>query len=127
MNMIFIDTSVWIEFFKQNPDYVPEVTTLLESKKVVVIELIYAELLYGASNQKEKDVLVAYWKTLPKIKLAGDFLIESAEIANAGNYHNLGVGLIDAVIARVTIQNQFKLWTLDKKLINYLEKKYLYK
>jgi predicted nucleic acid-binding protein len=127
MSMILIDTSVWIEFFKQNPDYVHEVITLLESKKVVVIELIYAELLYGAKNQKEKNVLVAYWKTLPKIKLAGDFLIESAEIANAGNYHNLGVGLIDAVIARVTIQNQFKLWTLDKKLIKCLEKKYLYK
>ena len=125
--MIIVDTSIWIEFFRQNPDYVSEMTSLLENKRVITIEPIFAELIYGAKNTKEKNMLMAYWKVLPRIRFNEGFLLGSAEFANANNFQNSGIGLIDAVISKATIQSQSLLWTLDKRILNTLEKKYLYK
>jgi predicted nucleic acid-binding protein len=52
--MILIDTSVWIEFFKQDNRFVEEVTTLLMNKMVVTIETIFSELLYGVRDNRDK-------------------------------------------------------------------------
>jgi predicted nucleic acid-binding protein len=125
--MIIIDTSVWIEFFKQHSDYVNEIALLLESKMVVTVEPIFSELLYGAKGNKEKGKILAYWKVLPKIKFTEGSFIECAEFANTNNYQSIGIGLMDAIICRAAIQNQYKLWTLDKKIIKSLDKKALYK
>jgi predicted nucleic acid-binding protein len=38
-----------------------------------------------------------------------------------------GIKLIDACIIYSIIHNNCKLWTLDKKMAKFLDKKYLYK
>ncbi len=43
-----MDTSVWVEFFRQNSAYVDEIKELLEKQKVITIEPVFSELLYGA-------------------------------------------------------------------------------
>jgi len=47
-NMILVDTTIWIEFFKSNPAYFSKMESLLESNVVITIEPIFAELLYGS-------------------------------------------------------------------------------
>jgi len=37
-----------------------------------------------------------------------------------------GIDLIDACLIYATIETNSVLWTLDKKFINFLDKKYLY-
>ena len=125
--MILIDTSVWIEFFKQNPGFVDEVILLLESRMVITIEPVFSELLYGAKGEKEKKIIMAYWKTLTRILFKEGSFIECAEFANLNNYQNLGIGLMDAIICKAAIQNGYKLWTLDKRIINSIDKEVLYK
>ena len=51
--MILVDTTIWIEFLKQNPVYVGEMETLIESKQLVTIEPVFAELIYGSRSDKE--------------------------------------------------------------------------
>jgi len=124
--MIIIDTSIWIEFFRQNPEYVREMTSLLENRQGVAIEPVFAELVYGSKSRKERNLLMAYWKVLPKFSIQEGFLLESAEYANTNNHQNLGIGLIDSIIIMVTWQNQARLWTLDKKLMNSIDARFLY-
>ncbi len=64
--MIVLDTSIWIEFFKQNPSYHLVVKDLLERQKVLAIDCIFGELLQGARDKRERDLLIEYWINLPK-------------------------------------------------------------
>jgi predicted nucleic acid-binding protein len=125
--MILIDTSIWIEFFKSNPVYVGEIEGLLENKEVLSIEPVFAELLFGCRNDKERGLILSYWKVLPKITFSDGFLIDSAEYANRNNFFNLGIGLIDSTLIHATIINKCQIWTLDKKVLNRIDKLFIYK
>jgi predicted nucleic acid-binding protein len=125
--MILADTSVWIEFFKQNKDFTNEMIELLESKSIISIEPVFAELLYGSRNNSERTIILAYWKVLPKIKFSEGSFIESADFANKNNYLNMGMGIIDATLIKAANENKYLIWTLDKKIINNMDKHFLYK
>jgi predicted nucleic acid-binding protein len=124
--MVLTDTTVWIEFFKSNPVFFNEMESLLESKEVITIEPIFAELLYGARSHKERSMILSYWKVLPHIRFTDGTLIESADFGNKRDYLNLGIGLIDSILVRATIENKYLIWTLDKKILNNLAKQFLY-
>jgi len=125
--MILVDSTIWIEFFKSKTDFVDEMESLMESKNVITIEPIFAELLYGSSGDKERNKIISYWKVLPGINFSEGSFIESADFANKSNFHNVGIGLIDSILINATIKNKCLLWTLDKKILNNLDDKFLYK
>ena len=125
--MIIVDTSIWVGFLKQNPDFVNEMESLLEKKEVITIEPIFSELIFGVRSDKEKKVILSYWKVIPRIRFIEGSFIESADFANKNNYHNIGVGLIDAILIKATIENKHLVWTLDKKILNNLNRLFLYK
>jgi len=125
--MILADTTIWIEFFKSNPVFFNGMESLLESKEVITIEPIFAELLYGSRSHKERSIILSYWKVLPHIKFIEGTLIESADFGNKGNYINVGIGLIDTILVKATIENKYLIWTLDKKILTNLDKQFLYK
>ena len=125
--MILADTSIWIEFFKSNPVFVNTMESLLENKNVITIEPVFAELLYGSRSDNERNIILSYWKVLPKIKFTEGSFIESADFANKKNYHNAGIGLIDSILTKAVTANKCLIWTLDRKILNILDDKFLFK
>ena len=125
--MIIVDTSIWIEFLKQNPTITDEMIVLLENKEVATIEPIFSELIYGVRNEKEKSKVTGFWKILPKVVFGSGTLIDAASFANKSGFQNKGIGLIDAVIIKTSMDNNYKVWTLDNKLKSALSTQYLYK
>lgn len=125
--MILLDTSVWIEYLRQNRDYVDEVNLLLNSQFITTFEPVFAELLYGARSDKDKKLLMAFWNVLPKIEKSENMLLEAADYANQKNFQNLGIGLFDALIIQAVVKHGLKLWTLDKKILRNIEEMYIYK
>jgi predicted nucleic acid-binding protein len=125
--MILVDTSIWIEFFKQNPVFTNEMESLLESKLIITIEPIFAALICGSRSEKEKNILLSYWKVIPRIKFSEGSFIDAANFADKNNYLNIGIGLIDAILAKASIENKYLIWTLDKKILKNLDKQFLYK
>lgn len=123
--MVLVDSTIWIEFLKSNPVYQSDMEALLETKNVYAIEPVFAELLYGSRSNKERNRIISYWKVLPKIPFGEGSLIESAQYANANNYHNLGIGLIDSILINATIKNKCFIWTLDKKIIKNIDENFL--
>ncbi len=124
--MVLIDSNIWIEFLKSKPNFIKEVELLLESKQVITIEPIFSELLYGTRSDKEKNIILSYWKVLPKIKFNEGSLLEAADFANKSNYHHLGIGLMHSILIKSTISSKCLIWTLDKKIIANIDKKLLY-
>jgi predicted nucleic acid-binding protein len=125
--MIVIDTSVWIEFLKQNPLYASKVNELLENREVPAVEFIFGELLQGAKNKREKKMITDYWKTLPKCSQENAW-IEAGKYSSENKLFSKGIGLIDCAIIISARKHHAKIWSLDKKLNDILgeEEKFVY-
>jgi predicted nucleic acid-binding protein len=125
--MILVDTSVWIEYFRQNETIVQAIQPLLRNQEVVTLEPIFSELLYGVRNKRERKIVESYWQVLPRIEYGENSMIGAAIFANSNDYHNLGIGLMDAIIIRSALEGNHLLWTLDARIIGNLDKNHIYR
>ncbi|MCL1813286.1 MAG: hypothetical protein FWG29_07175 [Treponema sp.] len=64
--MIILDTSIWIEYLKNNQMYFPRISKLLESKEILAVECVFGELLQGVKNKSEKEIILNFWTHMPK-------------------------------------------------------------
>lgn len=119
--MIVPDTSIWIEFLKQNMEVTARFLPLLETRQIATIEPIFAELLYGIRRPRDKELVLSYWQILPRMDFQSGSMLKAAQFANDNNYHNSGVGLMDAAILRPVLDKGFKIWTLDKRILSVLD------
>ena len=124
--MIILDTSVWIEFLKNNPEYYSKVKDLLENRKVLAIECIFGELLQGAKSKREIEIISLYWENLPKAIIENGW-IEAGKYSSINKLTSIGVGIIDSFIIVTARKVKASIWSLDKKLNSLLskEEKYL--
>ena len=115
--MILVDTSVWIDFFRQNNPVVEKVLSpLLEEGEVVALSAVFGELLQGARDEREMKTLLEFWSSLPKIDEAGLF-IEAGKLSADHKLFSKGVGLLDGYILAACIKYKLDLWSLDKRLV----------
>ncbi len=54
---ILVDTSAWIEFFREKAPYHKAILELLDSRRICCTGIVLAELIRSAKSQKELDVL----------------------------------------------------------------------
>jgi predicted nucleic acid-binding protein len=115
--MIVIDTSVWIEFFRQTVKTTSElVSSYLDDGEVIALSPIFGELLQGSKSDDEEKIILEFWRSLPKINET-DLWIEAGRLSNKKKFTSKGIGLIDSFILVAVKFNKLSLWTLDKKLL----------
>ncbi len=112
--MIIVDTSVWIEFFRNNNYYINIIEKLIEERKIYAIECIFGELLQGSRSEREINIITQYWVNLPKVQEEGIWIL-AGNISYKNKLFSKGVGLIDLAILSAARENKLKIWTLDKK------------
>jgi len=114
--MIIVDTSIWIEFFRQSDETISEMLAgYLEDNEVVGLSVIFGELLQGAKSEAEERLILEFWRGLIKID-ESELLIEAGKLAHKRKLPSKGIGLIDSCILQSVKSHKFSLWTLDKKL-----------
>ena len=122
---IIVDSSVWFEYFKGNDPYFKEVQSYLDIFSIKIIDPIVGLILQGALIQKEINFITEHIQYVPKIEIkdlfekAGNYSFENKLIAKR-------ISLIDACLIYATIETNSLLWTLDKIIINFLDKEFLY-
>lgn len=124
-NMVIIDTTIWIEFFRKKAEYVEKVKTLLNHRLALGISVIGAEILQGAKNQREVEQIQGIFENLPELDHPIDWL-DAGLFSNQHNLINSGIGIIDAFIIKSALVNDSKIWTLDKKIIQFTPQENLY-
>ena len=109
--MVLVDTSVWVQHFRQNNPYLGN---LLSNDLVLCHPFVLLEIACGSPPSPRQQTL-AYLSKLQKIKTA-----TTTEVLNFIESHDLyesGCGAVDiSLLASVLITPNAKLWTLDKKL-----------
>lgn len=123
MNGVIFDTSIWIEYFKVNPTFFNPCQELLDKRIVLTLDLIFAELVQGAKGEREITILKNYHELLPRIEDSG-LIFEAGIFSQKNKLINQGIGLIDTIIIFAGLKNQCKIWTLDKKIIRFLDAEY---
>jgi predicted nucleic acid-binding protein len=122
---IIADTGIWIEFLKKNDDIFAMIQELLEKNYILAVGCIFGELLQGVKTRREMDIIMEYWKCLPKID-ENNIWVEAGVYSNENKLIEKGVGLIDSLLVVLAVRNRLKLWTLDKKLRNILTPDIIY-
>ena len=113
--MILIDTSVWIDYFR-NGSTADAVDVLLRNNSICVNDIILAELL-PSINLRGEDELRELLLSIPRLQLQIDWneliYMQSQNLQQGLNK----VGLPDLMIAQNAIQNNVKLFTCDKHFL----------
>jgi Predicted nucleic acid-binding protein, contains PIN domain len=114
--VIIVDTSVWIDFFRQPDSQESEVLySLIDQDRVVGLSAIFGELLQGAKNEAEEKLILDIWDAVPKIDESKLF-IDAGILSFREKLVTKGIGLIDCLILAAAKRNHLTIWTLDKKL-----------
>jgi len=106
--MIIIDTSAWIEFFRDGePSVVEKVDRCLEQDLVMIGDLVYCEVMQGISSKTERKEVSGLLLALPKCDMVGFHVAERS----AHNYRLLrsrGVTVrktVDVLIGTFCVEN----------------------
>jgi predicted nucleic acid-binding protein len=123
---IILDSSVWFEYFKRKEPYFKEVQMYLNILSIKIIEPVIGEILQGALSKKELNFIRENIQFVPKVDIKE--LFEKAGVYSFENkLVSKGIGLIDSCLIVASIETNSLLWTLDKKIVNFIDSKYLYK
>jgi len=123
--MILADTSIWIEYLKTRAPTFPKMRRNLERGEILAVECVFGELLQGARNSNEVQIIREYFEILPKISETG-LWVEAGHYSFSRNLAQKGVGLIDVAILVAARRAKALIWTLDRKFNNILKKGEIY-
>jgi hypothetical protein len=110
--MVIVDTSAWIEYFRDGiPVVVQSVDQCLECELVGIGDLVYCEVVQGIKIRSELDQVTTLFQSLPHFEMVGFSMAEKA----ADNYRQLrskGITVrktIDVLIGTFCAEKKFEL------------------
>ena len=112
--MVIVDTSVWIEYFKNN-SYRDVLFSLIDSGTLAINELILTELV-PSIRLKHEEALEVLLQSVPMLRIHVDWNelanIQTALLQNGINK----VGLPDLIILQNALQNNATVCSIDKHM-----------
>ena len=128
MSQVLLDSSVWIEYFRDSNSKVStEVDKLIDIGNIFTNELILTEIIPYLKVKKQNQ-LIHILESLECFQMSIDWKqIIEFQIVNLKNGINK-IGIPDLIILQNSIQNQSILFTLDKhfRLMSKIHKLDLY-
>ena len=115
--MILVDTSIWIEFLRQNNGTIDlDLVSEMETGNVIALSPVFGELLQGVKSDREEKIIIDLWDDLMKVN-EYQLFIQAGKLSYEHKLNTKGIGLIDCAILAAAKINKLEIWSLDKKLI----------
>lgn len=112
---ILIDTSIWIDYFQNKPSTLSnKVDAILSGDGVYVPKIVVAELIQGASSQKEISVVEDFLDAFNIIDQKEDTWIEAGKLSYRLRKKGRNINLADCYIAIIAGAYKCSIFTLDK-------------
>ena len=107
--MLLVDTSVWVDHFRQG---IPLLADLLSAGEVATHPFVVGELACG--NLKNRSEILTLLASLPSVKTATH--PEALHLVDARSLSGAGIGWIDVHLLSAALLNRVPLWTRDRRL-----------
>lgn len=115
--MVIVDTSAWVEFFRDGtPAVVENVVRCLEQDLVAIGDLVYCEVMQGVRSPRQRQEISSLFQSLPHFEMVGFHIAERA----AENYRVLrsrGVTVrktVDVLIGTFCAENGLQIVHYDR-------------
>ena len=110
---VLIDTSVWIEFFRQHEPCYGLVSKLIDDEQVICCGIILAELMQGAKSDKERAILEDFLQVFPFIPETPELWASAGKLSGRLRRKGVTVGLSACFIAMAATSVKAPVATLD--------------
>jgi hypothetical protein len=111
---VLVDTSIWIKFFNTGrAEEALMVDFLLENKQVLINDPIRAEILSGASNDREYSRLKNIFEFIPCLTVEPSDWQRAARYRYSLRKKGIQATLIDLLIANHANERKLRLFTAD--------------
>ena len=115
MNKVIIDTSAWIDFFRNQSGAVGDVvSSLISQDKAVITGPVVSELLQGLKNRQEGNALSELFSVIPYVDIKRGDWEGAGDLLRNLRQRGITVPLTDALIAIVAKQHGYSVLTLDR-------------
>ncbi|HEX5035999.1 MAG TPA: PIN domain-containing protein [bacterium] len=112
MNVLLVDTSVWIDFFRGQS--FPELELALKEGRVVLSPIVLAELISGVHNKNEEKQLAEFLHELPLHATPEEHWIAVGRLRHQAASHGISMSIPDAHIAQCARDLEGYLLTRDQ-------------
>lgn len=112
---ILIDTSVWLEYFKNKSSEISEkVEKILSEREVCIPKIVLAELIQGAKSEREISVIEDFLDAFTIIDQKEDTWIKAGRLSYNLKKKGKTVHLADCYIAVIAQEYKCLIFTLDE-------------
>ena len=112
---ILIDTSVWIDFFRdQSLTFSQKVDDLLAKNEIYVPKIVVAELIQGSKSDREVAVVKEFLNAFHIIDQNEDTWMRAGELSYLLKRKGKRVNLADCYIAMIAEEHGCQIFTLDE-------------
>lgn len=114
MNKVLVDTSIWIDYFKQGDSETAQtLSDLLKADQVVTAGVVIAELLQGAKSDKQVKELESLYEALPVLLESEKTWLDIGKMARSLRESGIIAPLTDLLLAQLAIENNCQLFSRD--------------
>ena len=114
---ILVDTSIWINYFQNKSSEVSSILdNVLTFSSVYVPRIVIAELYQGAKSQKEIRIINEFFDAFFIIDQKEETWIKAGMLSFNLKRKGVSINLTDCYIATIAVENECKIFTLDKHL-----------
>lgn len=110
--MVIVDTSAWVEYFKNGvPSVVAKVDRCLDRDLVGIGDLVYCEVMQGIRSSRQRSEVSSLFLSLPHFEMVG-FHVAEKSAANYRLLRSKGVTVrktIDVLIATFCAERGFQI------------------
>lgn len=112
---VLVDTSVWIEYFRDAFSPAAEKTEkILDEDEVFVPKMVLAELIQGAKSAREIGVIDGFFEAFHIIDQDDDTWVKAGRLAYDLKKRGTTVPLSDCYLAVIAVQHKCKVLTLNR-------------
>ncbi len=112
---ILIDTSVWINYFKDGDrKFAEKVDEVLTFSAVYVPKVVLAELIQGAKTEKEISVIEEFVGAFKIIDQTEDTWVKAGKLSFSMKKKGITVNIVDCYIAVIANENNCMIFSLDE-------------
>jgi len=115
---VIVDTSVFICFLKGSDRIAEEVTSLIESKRIVSTGIIIAELMQGIKKPNEEERIADLLTGVSILEISTSLWIKTGRLSSSLRRKGINLPLTDIAIAILALEYDLTLFTID----NHFEK-----